>query len=445
MKRMRMLFLLFCGAMAADLYLLESVDDLSAQEAARPEAPAPAIAEETSPAGLTGVTLDELLGIALEQSPSIRAAWNAVQAKQSRILPNRTLPDPMFRFQTMGDLIPPTLQEGDPSSARTFGIEQEIPFPGKLGLQGKMAGKEAEAELWSYEQVRREVVAEVKQAYYDYYLVHQAIETVRKDKDLLEKLAGIAGAKYSVGQGIQQDVLKAQVEVSKLIERATVLEQQRALAAARINTLLARPADSPLGRPAEVRKADFPFSLEQLQQLALGNDPGLKMREREIERSRYGVELARREFYPDFSVGFTYFNREEMPEMYGLMAGVKVPLYFWRKQRPELEAARAELAGAERSRESTVLSLGLDLKDAYLMATTSQSLIDLYRSGVIPQARLSLESAVAGYQVGKVDFLTLLDNLITLLEYELRYHEVVTDFQKALARLEPLVGAELTK
>jgi outer membrane protein TolC len=391
------------------------------------------------------VTLEQLVQEALERNPAIQAARRVVDAKRAMILPAQTLPEPTIAFQTMGELIPPVLQRGDPSSARTISIEQEIPFPGKLGLKGRMAAMEAEAEWWNYEQTRRQVIADVKLAYYGLYLLHKSIEIIQKDRDLLQRFAQIAEARYRVGQGIQQDVLKAQVEVSKLIERLTVLEQRRGIAEALINNLLFRPPDTPLGKLAEVRRAELRHSLDELHQTARLSFPALKMQEREIDRHQYAVRLARKEFYPDFSLGFTYFNRTAVPEMYGLMFRAKIPLYFWRKQRPELESAAASLAGAQKQRESANALLFFKLKDGYLTATTSARLIDLYGTGVIPQATLSLESALAGYQVGKVDFLTLIDNLVTLLDYELKYYEVLVDYQKALAQLEPYVGVELTQ
>jgi cobalt-zinc-cadmium efflux system outer membrane protein len=390
------------------------------------------------------ITLEELVKAAVERNPAIQAAQRAVEAKELLITPAGTLPEPTLTFQTMGDFIPPTLMRGDPSSARTFGLEQEIPFPGKLGIKSKIAAAEAEVERWNYERIRLEVIAEIKQAYYDLCFLHKSLEIVRKDKELLRKFAQVAEEKYRVGQGIQQDVLKAHVEISKLDDRLTVLEGKRGITESLINSLLYRPSRTPVGIPEPIQKSELRYSLEELEELARKSFPMLKMQEREIARNQYAVELADKEFYPDFSFGFTYFNREDMPEMYGLMVSAKIPLYFWRKQRPELEAARLNLVGAERQHDSTASSLHYKLGEAHISAVQAERLIQLYSKGVIPQATLSLESSIAGYQVGNVDFLTLIDNLVTLLEYELKYHESLTDFQKALARLEPLVGVELT-
>jgi outer membrane protein TolC len=408
------------------------------------------VAQAQSPATATQptaslITLDELIQEALERNPAIQAARRIVDAKRAMITPAQTLPDPTIAFQTMGNLIPPTLQSGDPSSARTVSIEQDFPFPGKLGLKGRMATMEAEAEWWNYEQTRRQVIADLKLAYYDLYHIHESMEIVEKNKDLLQKFVQIADARYRVGQGNQQDILKAQVEISKLIDQMTVLEQQHNVTEALLNSLLYRPPDGHLQITTHAHKAELRYTLEELYQLASQNFPELKMQEREIDRQHYAVRLAKKEFYPDFSVGFTYFNRSSVPEMYGLSVKAKVPLYFWRKQRPELNSAASNLAGAQKQRDNLLSLLYFRLKDAYLMATTSDRLMQLYGSGVIPQATLSLESAVANYQVGKIDFLALIDDLKTLLEYELKFHEALVEYQKALARLEVFVGVELTK
>ncbi|RMG55023.1 MAG: TolC family protein [Acidobacteria bacterium] len=391
------------------------------------------------------VSLDELIREALANNPQIQAARRMVDAKRFQIQPARTLPDPVIGFQTMGNLIPPTLQSGDPSSARTISITQPIPFPGKLALKGKMAAMAADAERWQYEQVRREVIAQVKTTYYQLYYVTKAIDIVKKDKDLLEKFERIAEAKYQVGEGIQQDVLKAQVEISRLLDRLTVLEERRDALVAQLNSLLYRPPEAPLGRPAEIRQAEFRYSMDQLYRMALTRFPLLKRQQREIDRHEYAVQLAKKNFYPDFEVGFRYFNRTPMPEMYELMFKAKVPLYFWRKQRPALHSAASELASARKRYDQLTALLYFQLKDRYLAATTAARLVELYGTAIVPQATLALESSVAAYQVGKVDFLTLLNNLITLLDYELKYYESLAEYQKALAELEPFVGIELTR
>ena len=182
------------------------------------------------------------------------------------------------------------------------------------------------------------------------------------------------------------------------------------------------------------------MSLQQLYQKVLADNPIVRMNRKEIDRSEASVALAKKAFYPDFEVGFSYYNRREMPEMFGLMVSAKVPLYFWRKQRPQLESATSDLLGQRRQYDDTLSTLYFRLKDPYLKTETDGKLLDLYGSAIIPQATLTLDSSISSYRVGSVDFLTLLSNLGTILEYEMKYYDVLADYYKALATLESLTG-----
>lgn len=392
------------------------------------------------------ISLNELIYQALEDNPEIKAMRRGFDMMRARIPQAKALPEPMLNIGYMGNPVPLPpfdIQKGDPSSGRVITFTQELPYPGKLSLKSRMASVDAEAEWWNYEQARLNVVAEVKDAYFDLYYIHKSIETVTKNKDLLEKFAKIAEASYSVGKGIQQDVLKAQVEISKLIEQLAMLEQRKAVAEARLNSLLFREPEAPVGEPEKISPQDFTRSLAELNETALANYPTLKAQRRKIDREQYNVQLARKEFYPDFSAGLTYINRPGMPEMYGVMVGIKIPLYFWQKQRPAVAEATAS-ASAERQRlENITTLLFFKIKDRYLAATTAQRLVKLYGTTIIPQSTLSLESAISGYESGRVDFLTLLENLVTLRNYELSYYEQLSNVEKAIAALEPLVGVTL--
>ncbi|MGH9835183.1 MAG: TolC family protein [Blastocatellia bacterium] len=235
-------------------------------------------AEATRPAA-PDVSLKSLVEEALKQNPEIIAMQRSFDMMRARVPQAKALPDPMLSYGYAGNAVPIPpfdIQKGDPESFRLLSFTQEVPYPGKLALKGKMANVEAEAEWWAYEQTRLNVVAEVKDAYFDLYYLHKAIETVTKNKDLLEKFARIAEASYAVGKGIQQDVLKAQVEISRLIEQLSLLEQRRQTAEVRINSLLFRQPETPLGKPEEIKPRDFTYGLAELNQLALTNYPTLK-------------------------------------------------------------------------------------------------------------------------------------------------------------------------
>ncbi len=398
-----------------------------------------------SPGTPGDAVLNDLVREALEKNPGGEAARRRVEASRRRVPQARSLPDPTLSVGWMGDIKPFGVMRDDPSSYRSVGAMQEIPFPGKLKLRGQIADREAEAAWWEYEAVRRRVLAEVKLAYFDYFYAHKALEITIKDKDLLEKLAKIAEARYQVGKGLQQDVLKAQVEISRLRQRMTVLEQQQRTAQARLNTLLLRDPEEPLPAPAKLEKSELVYPLEGLYQLARDNDTGLRREQRLIERSQLAVNLARKQYYPDLGVGYMYQNRPLLPDMNGFTFTVNLPVFYKTKQREGVSEATEELVSAERSKDDRLTALTLEVKQQYLSAKASEELVQLYSQAVVPQSSLALESALSAYQVGSVDFLTVMESFSTVLNYEIDYYRELTNYQSALARLEPLVGVELTK
>ncbi len=427
---------------AAVLWLVIAPMGVVAQESPPAQIRAQVAAQEGRPAA---ASLDALVAEALANNPGVQSALRRVEALRRRAPQARSLPDPALQVGWMGNLKPFGVMRDDPSSYRGVGVQQTIPFPGKLRLRGDIASKEAEAAWWDYEAARRQVVVEVKLAYFEYAYYHKAIETTLKNKDLLEKLARIAQTRYEVGKGIQQDVLRAQVEVSRLRQRLTVLEQQKRTAQVRLNTLLARDPETSLADPEPLAKAELARSLEELYQLARENDTGLQREQRRIERGELAVNLARKEFYPDLGVGYSYWNRPLQRDMHGFTFSINLPVFYQTKQRQGVREATEELISIERDRANRETTLYFEVKQQYLAAKASDELAQLYAQAVVPQSSLALESALAAYQVGTVDFLTLVENFTTVLDYEIDYYRELSNYQSALARLEPLVGVTLTQ
>lgn len=389
--------------------------------------------------------LDDLIREALESNPGIQSALRRVEARRRRVPQAKSLPDPVVSVGWMGDIKPFGVQRNDPSSFRSLSAMQTIPYPGKLKLHGEMADREAEAAWWEYQAMEREVVAEVKVAYYDYFYARKATEITRRNQDLLDKLLKIAETRYQVGKGIQQDVLRAQVELSRLRQRLTVLEQQERTAQVRLNTLLNRDPEGPLTLAGSFEPAEPAHSLEALYQLARKNDTELQREQRLIERNQFAVNLARKEYYPDLAVGYMYQNRPLMPEMHGFTFSINIPVFYKSKQREGVNEATQELLSAERSRDYRQTAVAFEVKQHYLAAQAADELARLYSKAIVPQSSLALESALAAYEVGSIDFLSLIDSFITVLDYEIGYYRELANYQIALARLEPLVGVELTQ
>jgi outer membrane protein TolC len=390
-------------------------------------------------------TLAALVREALQKNPAVQSAYRQVQGMRRRVPQVKTLPDPTVGVGWAGNIAPFSVQTGDPSSYRGITAMQMLPYPGKLSLQGKIADREAEAAYWDYESVRRRVVSDLKTAYYDYAFYAKAIETTRRNKDLLDKLSKISEARYRVGKGVQQDVLKSQVEISMVEQRLTMLEQQLKTAQAKINTLLFRDPEAPLPPPTTLEPVKLEYSLDQLYQMALAQDTGIQREQRMVERSQYATDLAKKSYYPDFTVGYMFQQRPQLPDMNGFTVTVNVPVFYRSKQREAVRESTEQLVSAQQSKDNRKTELFFAVKEQYLMAKSSERLFQLYAQGVVPQSSLALESSMSAYQVGNVDFLTVLSNFTTILDYEVNYYRELANYNMAVARLEPLVGTELAK
>lgn len=388
--------------------------------------------------------LQVLIEEALKKNPGVQSALKQVEAMRSRVLQAKTLPDPTIGIGWAGDITPFKVQRLDPSSYRGIIASQAIPYPGKLKLEGQIADREAESAWWDYESARRGVVAEVKSAYYQYSYAAKAIEVTQKDKDLLQKFSSIAEARYRVGKAIQQDVLKSQTEISLLQQKLTILEQERLTAQARLNTLLFRDPESSLA-PEPLAQSKFDYSLEQLYQFARDHDTGLQREQRMVERNQYAMSLAKKGYRPDFSVSYMYQQRPALPDMHGFTLTANIPVFYRSKQREAVKEAANQLDGSQKSKDNRQTELLFAVKEQYLMVKASEQLLQLYSQAVVPQSSLTLESSLSSYQVGTADFLTILTNFQTVLDYEVDYYHELANYQTALARLEPLVGVELTK
>lgn len=387
--------------------------------------------------------LDDVIREVLDKNPEAQSARHAVNALERRVPQVKTLPDPVASIGWAGNLTPFSLQQGDPSSYRGVTVSEQIPYPGKLKLRGEIASKEADAAQADYEAVRRRLEAEVKAAYYDYFYFDQAIQTTNRNKELLEKLSKIAEARYRVGKAMQQDVLRSQVEISLLIEKLTVLEQQRATAQARINVFLVRLPESPLPPAADVEPGTVRYSLDELYALAAANDTSVLRNQRMVERDRLGVSLAQKEYMPDLGVSYMYQQRSSLPDMNGVTVSVNIPVFYRAKQRQGVAEASEDLISAEKMRDSRLNEVKFELKQQYLAAKASERLLTLYSKGVVPQSSLALESSMASYQVGTIDFLSLLANFTTLWSYETDYYRQLADYETAIARMESLTGVAI--
>ena len=390
------------------------------------------------------LSLAKLVQEATERNPEILAARRAVDAKRARIPQAGAWADPTVSLSYGGNALPPfTVMRGDPSSARQLMAEQMIPYPGKTRLRTEIASRDADAETLAYEAVTRRVAAEVKQAYFDLAFVDRSLAILQKDREALEGFEKVTEIRYSVGKAAQQDVLRAQLEVTRLSQRATMLTQQRHTLEAQLNSLRNVPIDSPVGAPAVVQPSAFAYTQDQLQEAAQANYPVLKQRQTMVDQNRLSVDLARKEVRPDFSVGYTYMQRDGLPDMYGITLSTSLPLFRHRKQDMAIAEAAANLESARQMQANELTVLRYQVQQDFLEVQATEQLLKLYSQGIAPQSSLTLESSITSYETGGVDFLNVLSNLQAVIDAELDYHLQITNHEKALARLEEVTGLNL--
>ena len=399
-----------------------------------------------APAQPDTLTLRQLTAEAMKNNPEILAAQKSYEAARQRPAQESTLPDPTISlgYASNGNPLPGAGLGSQPTSNIGVMVSQEVPYPGKLKLKGQIASKEADAAFQQYQAVQLGVISRLKQAYFRLQYTYAVSDLMVRDRDLLNRLVSVSEARYSVGKAAQQDVLKAQTQVSILETRLVKLDQQRAGSEAEIDSILSRQPGSAVGRPEPIRPKDLTATLEELYAAAEQNSPMLGRDRKMIERSELSVNSARKDYYPDVTLSGGYFNQGGMPPMYQFQASFKVPLYAWRKQRAEVSEQVSTLSQNRRTFEATDQALHFRIKDDYTMAQASLKLAKLYAQTVVPQSNLALESSLADYETGAVDFLSVLTNFATVLDYEMNYYEEALNYALALSRLEEMTGQPLT-
>ncbi len=396
--------------------------------------------------------LASLVDTALANNPELkssRAKWQmfANKAKQAS-----SLEDPMFMFKLQNMLVrEPFVFDKDPQSAKVVGISQQIPFWGKRALKQEIADYEGQSYRWANEERKLELARMVKETYYQIWAVDKFLGIIDKNLRLLTDFVTIAETKYSVGQGAQQDIYKAGLEKSKMLDMQITLQQQRKSLEANLNYLLYRPATTPVGTIADFDLPLVTQSVEQLKETAYEKRPQIKSLASLVGKGQASHRLAEKEFYPDFNLSFEYMFKEavntEMTkdpgyDMFSL--GITFNLPFQREKRQAMLAeSTSETSMATEELNALKNTISYNVNDALVQLERRKKLIELYKSGIIPQAQQSLESAVISYRVSKVDFLTLLDGRMNLFNYEKELYESQAEYMMKLAQLEASVGTEL--
>ena len=403
-------------------------------------------AQDGAPAVETDAGSDQLRALvneALSRSPVVLAARSHWQAQTKVPIQAATLPDPEVSLQhfTVGSPQPFSGYESSDFYYTGFGVSQDIPGPGKLRLQKSEAEKDAEYAKHRYEAAGRAVEEKVKELYYELFYHRQTLAILDRNQEELQQIQKIAEARYRLGQGLQQDLIKAQLQTTELLKEHAMHHQEEDQEQLELKQILGRDPDSRNIEIGDVKMTQIQFDSSELAQLADSGSPDLAADRAMEERSAEALKLAHQGYWPDFTVGYSYektgpgFN-----DYYMLSLGAKVPLYFWRKQTPAIEQAALEAESAREQVRATQLQVSSDGESSLVAIRTTERILSIYRDGLIPQAETSQASATAAYRVGKVDFQTLLSSVLDLQNLRQEYYRSLADHEIAIAKLQQVIG-----
>lgn len=391
--------------------------------------------------------LSLLLKEAAERNPDVIAARRESDAAASRVEPAAALDDPMLEAGLINVPAQSFSLRREDMTMKVIGISQRLPYPGKRDLRREAARKEAEASAVGADEVLNRVRRDVKAAYLDLWLADESLRLTESNLGVLEQFLSIAESRYRVGQSSQADVFKAQTQVSRMQEERLKLGRERPALEAELNRVAGRTdAGTITPRAPQLREAEL--RLEALRAAARASRPQILAQQRLVERGAAQVDLAKKDYYPDFDVRFSYGQRDNFQDMrredmVSLTVAINLPV--WGRNKREPRVAEAE---SMRSQAAAMYQGRLNEADAMLrreVAAAGQALrsVRLYESSLLPQARLAADASLSAYRVGRVDFFSLLDSRMTVFNAELGRAAAVVAYNKALAEIEFQTGAAL--
>jgi outer membrane protein TolC len=398
------------------------------------------------------LTEQNAIALALANNPNlaqIKARYEAMKSIPSQV---GTLPDPIL---TLGAMNFPTdsfdrSQEG--MTQLQIGVSQAFPFPGKLSLKEDIAEFEAKAAYYDVAEMRLLLTKNVSNKWWQLFYLDRAIETVDKNQALLKQFIEVAKTKYTTGKGLQQDVLLSQLELSKLINHKIQIVALKATQIIQLNILMDITPRSPI---TLANKLSFnqPHLLaeEQLYQLAIRSRPLLQKHKQLISAANSRLDLAERDYYPDFNIGVTYGDRigqnsqpmgGDKADLFSIKLGIKIPLFASTKQSYRVKQRISEQFKSKYAYLDESNQVKADIARYITDYRRSEQQRSLFETGILPQARQTVQSMLVGYQVSEVDFLNLVGSQVTLFNYELQFWQSVSQSNQALASIQASIGKE---
>jgi cobalt-zinc-cadmium efflux system outer membrane protein len=395
------------------------------------------------------LSLEALINEALERNSDLTVLRERLEAERHRVPQAGALMDPTFKVDFSNVPLNELDFDSSPMSGIQLTLSQRLPYWGKREARERMVEHTVAVTEAIYEDRQGVIVNLVKQSYFALAFLDRAIEITRENEALLRDFIRIAQSKYSVGTGLQQDVLKAQVALSSLKDDMIQLRRRRGHAEAELNAVLNQSPQRPLGGVETPLPSPFTYETEDLQRMALERRPALRQLRAQVLHWQAAEDLARADHRPDFDLSVGYRQRSFANDPVGgsdfvsVAVAANLPVYTGRKQDQRSAETRARRAAAEAEFEARRLRIFLEIQKLAVDIQAHQEQTALFKTAIIPQAEQSLTASMAGYQVDKVDFLTLLNSQVSLLNFEIGYFRHRMAYEKSLAQVEAVVGARL--
>lgn len=380
--------------------------------------------------------LSGLVDEALTGNPDIRASQARIEAARHRIPQSRSLPDPMFMFGYQNEGFDRYTYGEMEGSQWMFSASQMFPFPGKRTLKGEMAERDAESLEAMHELLKLRTAARVKELYLDLFLSYKNIDLLQDRRSLFARIEDLTLARYGAGKAMQQEVLMAQTEKYMLLEKEEMLKQKIRSLEAMLRAAIGRQNSLPLGRPDDPVYQPYLLDTDEVVKMALDRSSEIKARTKMIDGANTKVQMAQKEYFPDFTINAGYFNRTgDFKDMWSATATINIPLFFKTKQEPAVKETKAFLSQAKQELEAAKLMITAAVQDNIAMIQAADKLMDLYKNGLIPKNKQDVELALSGYATGRTEAIVAISRLKTLLDYETLYWAQFTEREKAIARL----------
>jgi outer membrane protein TolC len=387
------------------------------------------------------VSLKDLILEAEQNNPEIAAAERGYTAAthvapQVSALPQTQVTTQLF---SVGSPLPFAGYTNSEFAYIGLGASQEIPYPGKRGLRAQVANREADVRHVQIDVVRRTVTDKLKAVYFRLAYLQQTLSVLERNDQLLKDVEQIVESRYRVGQGYQQEVLKAQLQHTKILQEITMHHREVGQLEAQLKQLLNRPQDTPDIQTEPLFARPVTYSAADLLDLVKQQNPNVQAQRAMLTKTESQVELAKKEFRPDFAVQYMYQNTDRKFRDY-YMASFSITLPNRGRHKAELAEAQANREQANKQLEAETRQRLAEVQDQYVVAQTSTEQLKIYKDGLIPQSDATFRAALAAYQANRQDFQTLLSSFMDVLNLQIEYQRELADHESALARLETLTG-----